>query len=156
MRTVAVLRSAGFTLVELMVTVAMLAILIALAAPSFQSLLSGLQVSNTAFALVSDLTLARNEAVKRGTNVQLAPGVASDWSQGWTVSVPSPATTLRQQASTGHGVNFLNAPASITFGADGRSTGVAVYKFNLTNGSSKNVCVSLDPSGLPRTASRAC
>ena len=147
---------AGFTLIELMVTVSVLAILAALSAPSFRTLLTGLRVSSTAYALVSDLSVARNEAVKRGVNVQLSPNITSDWTQGWSVSIASPATTIRQQGGSGNGVTFSSSPASITFGADGRSTSTTVSKFSLTNGSGKNVCVSLDPSGLPRSASRAC
>jgi type IV fimbrial biogenesis protein FimT len=50
-------RHAGFTLIELMVTVSMVAILAALATPSFRELIEAQRLRDTAFSLVSDLTL---------------------------------------------------------------------------------------------------
>ncbi|GGL96606.1 GspH/FimT family pseudopilin [Pseudomonas asuensis] len=88
------MRSArGFTLIELMVTVAVLAIVLTIAVPSFNNLIQ----SSRARALVSELNgalqIARSEALKRRKNVIVCPrndtgtdcDSGADWSSGWLV-----------------------------------------------------------------------
>lgn len=88
--------SQGFTAIELMVVVAIVAILAALAGPSFTPLIDNWRTRQMAEGLQSTLYYARSEAIKRGGNViiqknpnntngcSLAPGVA-DWGCGWHV-----------------------------------------------------------------------
>ena len=80
-------KSAGFTLIELIITVAIAGILVTVAIPSFNSTISSNRLTNSANDLVGALNLARSEAVKRGMQVTLSNGTAnSDWgSAGWTV-----------------------------------------------------------------------
>lgn len=78
--------SQGFTLVELLVTVAVLAIALGIAVPSFQSFVSRNRLAATTNELVSALALARSEAVKRATRVTVA---SADWDDGWEVFVDS-------------------------------------------------------------------
>lgn len=86
--------SAGFTAIELMVVVAIVAILTALAAPSFQPLIERWRVRDAAENMASTMYLARSEAIKRSGNVIImkydANGACSssantDWSCGWRV-----------------------------------------------------------------------
>lgn len=62
-------RVGGFTLIELMVTISVASILLAVAVPSLTSLVRSNQTSSDANALLSLVLLARSEAVKRGTRV---------------------------------------------------------------------------------------
>ncbi|KAB2905234.1 MAG: prepilin-type N-terminal cleavage/methylation domain-containing protein [Burkholderiaceae bacterium] len=62
-------RIRGFTAIELMVTVAILAVLVALAAPSFAQLFEGWRVRQATEQLQSTLYYARSEAIKRGGRV---------------------------------------------------------------------------------------
>ena len=78
------LAQAGFTLVELMVTVAVLAVLMAIAVPSFTDYTRSQTLSARASALHQDMTLARAEAVKLQLNVEL-DAKGGDWTKGWTV-----------------------------------------------------------------------
>ena len=83
----------GFTLIELMVTLAVLAIVLGLAVPSFSSMLQDNRASSMGAELQGALQVARSEAVKRRQSVIIcrsnAAGTAcehgEDWSGGWLV-----------------------------------------------------------------------
>lgn len=80
----------GFTLIELMVAVAMLAILLAIAVPSFRSALAGNRLTASTNDLISAIAAARSEAIRRGGRITLCKSadgvsctVAGGWEQGW-------------------------------------------------------------------------
>lgn len=85
----------GFTIVELMVVVAIVAILVALGAPSFSDMMRRNRLSAAASALQVSLSLARSEAVKRGSDARVtvaANTTAGAWTNGWTVFVDGTGT----------------------------------------------------------------
>jgi prepilin-type N-terminal cleavage/methylation domain-containing protein len=75
--------SKGFTLIELMVSMAMVGILVALAAPSFQQTIRVAAVDSHIENIVNIIQNARGEAVKRGVSVSItAPG---NWTTDATI-----------------------------------------------------------------------
>lgn len=72
----------GLTLMELIVTVAILAILVALAVPSFNAFLAKGRLSGAAEALAQDLQLARSEALRRNDDVRLSFSPGAAWCYG--------------------------------------------------------------------------
>ena len=87
-------RHGGFTLIELMVTVALVAILAMLAAPSFNEAILSNRLTSFANNFVASATLARGEAVKRNSVVTMCIvtdalsnicTTAGDWEQGWII-----------------------------------------------------------------------
>lgn len=89
----AIRKSLGFTLIELMFSITVLAILLGLAAPSYRTFITSNRLTAQANELVADLSLARNEAASRSRNVQVCiassptscEGSGSDWAAGWIV-----------------------------------------------------------------------
>jgi type IV fimbrial biogenesis protein FimT len=85
-------RTQGFTLMELMTAIAVLAILASFGVPAFTNMVRNSQIAAESGNLVTALTLARSEALKRGVRVSVcgAAGAdacteAVDWSDGWLV-----------------------------------------------------------------------
>ena len=119
--------TSGFTLVEMIVTMAILAILLSVAAPSYNSTVSSTRMSGEINNLMSSLNLARSEAIKQGLSVSVCPAVSptattntcaatSDWSTGWIVASPalSPTSPRPIQVSPGvtHGDTLTYAPGA--------------------------------------------
>ncbi|MBA2408604.1 MAG: GspH/FimT family pseudopilin [Gammaproteobacteria bacterium] len=83
----------GFTLVELVVALAVAAILLTIAIPSFQTLIQSNRMAANANEFIAALNLARSEAIKRGVAVTLckdggsasACNNAANWEAGWIV-----------------------------------------------------------------------
>lgn len=70
----------GFTLIELMITLVIGVILLAVGIPSFKSITDNTRMAASANNLVMAMLLARSEAVKTGRNVFVAP---LDEDEGW-------------------------------------------------------------------------
>ena len=85
----------GFTLLELMVTVAIVAILGALAAPNFQTLIQANRTRTVASEFMAMLNLARSEAARRGQPVSVCrssdgrscSSTGTGWDSGWIAFV---------------------------------------------------------------------
>lgn len=95
----------GFTLLELMITVALLGILAALAAPSFNSLIQSSRLTASANELVAALQMARMEAIRTNSRVEVCPSTngsscaGSDWRRVIVLRpTTTPATVVRDVA----------------------------------------------------------
>jgi type IV fimbrial biogenesis protein FimT len=87
---------AGFTLIELMVVLAIAGATLTLALPRFQQLIRRQQLITSTNALFYAVQLTRAEAVRRNRTVQLAPLDDSDWAQGWRIYVSAAAGRYRE------------------------------------------------------------
>ncbi|HTT09559.1 MAG TPA: GspH/FimT family pseudopilin [Burkholderiaceae bacterium] len=80
-------RVRGVTLIEVIVTLAVAAMLYASAVPAFQSALERLRLTTTTNDLVLAVGIARAEATSRHGRVAIAPRRGLDWSSGWHVFI---------------------------------------------------------------------
>ncbi|WP_325344407.1 pilus assembly FimT family protein [Xylophilus sp.] len=105
------MRASGFTLVEVMVTLAVAALLLLVAAPGIGGWMVDLRVREAADTLHAGLQTARQEAVRRNENVSFwlvsASGAAlssactlSSSSASWVVSLKSPVGACAATPST--------------------------------------------------------
>lgn len=144
-------RRTGFTLIELMVAVAIIGILAALAGPSFSSLIASQRAKAVASELFASLSKARSEAITRNANVTLSQKTGG-WQNGWQVLDPSSAVLDDRGAASGATVTTIPAnTASVIYRASGRVQTSAPSFVITTTAGSTNIyqCVSVDLSGRP-------
>lgn len=162
---------AGFTLVELLVTVTIVSILLAIGVPNLTDFIRNTRVRSATFDLLSDLNFARSEAIKGGSGVTLCKstdGIAcstgtAGYETGWLVfSDCNTNGALDSSDCDGDGINesepLLRAHAAlsnvtlkgntnianrITFRANGRANPIGTYSLCLGTELRREVVVSL-------------
>lgn len=142
----------GFTLIEMMVVVALMAVLLGMALPSFGGLIDRYRVEGMAKALMVSVSHARSEAVRRGKPVVIRPRAecrGQDWSCGWDTSVGAEAAheILRRQDPDSRVAVTKSSAGYMSFDAMGNSASVVGFSFS-PSGSSDSpnavaVCMSL-------------
>jgi type IV fimbrial biogenesis protein FimT len=167
----------GLTLIELMISVAVLAILLGIAVPSFTNATLGSRLSSHASKLVAGAALARSEAIKRNAVVAMCASAdgatcasSGGWQQGWIVIHPGSGSVLLSEAAAPDGfritaasnftrVNFQPTGVGVTYLPTTPATAtLTVCRSSPSIGNQERV-VTLAPTGrasVSRTTSGAC
>lgn len=151
------MKNHGFTLLELMITLVIMAIMLSWAVPGFQELVRQNRLTTATNELVTALNLARSEAIKRGRTVTVTPS-GGDWGAGWTTTT----TDLDGNAvtvNTGNGISgtlsMSGGAATFSFSASGfRNDGNGLSQISVCDsGSSRGRQISVSVMGRPSTDS---
>lgn len=145
---------AGFTLVELVVVLAIVAILTVLGLPSFSELIEGQRAKVAASDLMIALAKTRSEAIKRNASVTLSPKSGS-WANGWQVPDPTSGTIIEDHGAV-NGLS-ISGPGSVVYQSSGRLQGGSSPSFSVSGDFSDSTrCVSVDLSGRPNVKVGSC
>lgn len=146
--------SRGFTLIELMVVVAIAGVMLGIGVPSFKNFIAGQRVKTAAGDFSTAAIYARSEAIKRNAEVGLV-AAAGGWKDGW--SVKAGAVTLSQQAAF-PALTMTSAVAEVVYLGSGRlkEQVLASSLQVVADGASSARCVSFELSGLPKSRLGNC
>lgn len=162
---------AGFTLIEVMVVIAITGILLLIGIPSMKSMIERNAVANQVNSFVGSVTLARAEAIKRNASVVMCrstnaettnPICASsgtEWKSGWIVFMDRGGSGAQYQPGNGDvllrvqgdltdsGGIVQNKAAKLQFRSTGvLSSGTSQFTFNsasLTANQQRRVCIAM-------------
>lgn len=109
-RTVQNTCQSGFSMIELMTVLSIVAILLGIAVPSFASLIRDTKLVVATNDFFSSINLARSEAIQRGMRIDMVPlDQSGDWAKGWTVLVDE---NNNQKIDAAESVIFSHGPVS--------------------------------------------
>lgn len=151
-------RECGFSLVELVAALAIGAILVAVAVPSFSSFITQQRIKATAGNVYLAMGKARSEAVRRNVNVTVQPtNSPSGWQGGWGIQDPVNGGYLDSYPAVS-GVTITATANNVVYQGSGRIQGGQSLQFQVSSSGTSATprCVLLDASGRPYLKASAC
>ena len=149
------------SLTELMVTLVVLGVLVFLALPSYTIWMQNTQIRTAGEAILSGLTLARSEAARRNTSVELRMETGSGWSarisatgeviQSRPAEEGTSSATVTITPAGSNRVTF-NGLGRVTFNNDGSVpfTEIKIDSTRIDPNDSRELCVMVNATGLVR------
>src|SRR5689334_5579053 len=137
MVTTSARQARGFTILEMMVVVAIAGIMVAYALPEMKWLVVGNRMKTLSLDVYTSLTMARSESIKRNANNVSVIANTGGWQNGWKVCVDANSNSACDSGEvvlveneavdtsltlTGPGGNI------VTYSRDGRVTSSALFK----------------------------
>lgn len=149
-KTVSRSSQTGFTLIEVLITLSIVAILLTIGMPAMRDAIFVQKVKSAVTDIHVSLSYARSEAIKRNSNVDIVPVVTNSWMDGWNVQTGG--TTLK--ALDAYPDLLITGPlGTITYQRNGRlSGGSATGDFNVYVSGNANIamrCVVISANGMP-------
>ena len=126
----------GFTLVELLVTIAIGTLLLVVAVPSFLAFQKNAQLSDAVSNFIAAINTARANAMKQGVDTYLVPTIGTDWGTGWIV-----------YADTNWNQSYDVGIDPVILGYDAPAASVSIVT---STGSFSNGYVRFNGSGYPK------
>ena len=136
----------AFTLVELLVTIGIAAIMMAYALPAFDNMMKNSRLTSTTNLIVGAYNLARSEAVARGADV-----VVRDIADGWQVAQVAPDVDIKDFEPDSKGITFTpGAFPDVTYSSSGFRpfTDNGVVTIKLCDDRNEGRMVTISPSGM--------
>ncbi|WP_431067754.1 GspH/FimT family pseudopilin [Methylotuvimicrobium sp.] len=150
------MKHTGFTLIELMMTIAIGAIILTLGIPSFMETIRSNRLTTIANEFVTSLNLARSEAIKRGQPIVVRK-TGANWENGWHVFVDIDRSTIAKTNTFDSGTDielrvYQALPANYILRGNNNFTNFIRFD---PSGTSNNIgsfalCDNRDGSNLPK------
>jgi type IV fimbrial biogenesis protein FimT len=167
-------RAAGFTLTEMLVVTAIVAILLSVGVPSYRYITNSYRMSSEVNGLLGDLMYARAEAIKEGNSVTVCASAnstscsgAAAWQSGWIIfsnpangaNPANAAAILRVQRPFGGSDTFVSntGVSAVTYNREGFATTAAGFPNTImklhdsTSNAAWTRCLTISPQGLIAT-----
>lgn len=146
-------RMVGFTLVELMVTIAIAAILATLAVPAFNQAMLGSKLNSMSNSFVASAQLARSEAIKRNGQVTLCASsngtsCGGGWKDGWVVLAGG--VPIHSQGPLASNFELSGNVTSINFQPSGMNATCTALALKNTQYTSQERYLTITATGRPR------
>ena len=153
----------GFTMIELIVTMSVVAILTAIAIPSFVAISQGERRIAEVNDMVLALNYARSEAVKQNSPTGVSVTANGSWAGGWNVCCSRTGTSVNtlpaiDSRSTLSANLAGTAPVAVTFDSSGAqlpSTGTVLFTFCDSRGAPSATAVEVNPRGHIQSGGKA-
>ena len=128
----------GFTLLELMVGIVLFVVLLGLGIPSFNGLIQTCAISSSNNGLISAINIARSEAIKRHSIIEIRP-ISANWNLGWRIwqdrngnSAIDVNETLRTFSALSDRVTLTSTATQLRFSSRGNLLDTNSITFTLT------------------------
>lgn len=160
----------GFTVIELMVTLAVAVVLLTMAVPAFNTFVQNNRITAQANDLVTAINLSRDEALKRRSTVTVCSSAdgsscAGNWHDGWIVFTDDNADSvvngtdqvLRAWGALAGGATITTTPTSLRYSGIGLVNTGAVFQLRIpdcTGNLARDISVSV--TGQPSVTHSAC
>jgi type IV fimbrial biogenesis protein FimT len=154
----------GFTIVELMVTLAIAAIIISIAAPSFKAIIDNNRVTTATNDFTASIALAKTEAVKRNTNAQIIP-TDGDWNAGYRIGIDlnddgdftdTDEVTLKIIDAPSSGVTITSALTKVEYKPLGGITNAGTLQFDADYACTRTITLSTSGTNTISKQSQPC
>ena len=126
---------AGFTIIELMITLIIAAVILTVGIPSFSEIIKQNSITAETNTVISALNFARNETITRDDDITIQPIVvaSTNWSGGWQVIADGNTLRLFQAVeNTTLALTHPDGDTTITYQSDGSIESTAAITLTLT------------------------
>ncbi|MCF6353497.1 MAG: GspH/FimT family pseudopilin [Candidatus Polarisedimenticolaceae bacterium] len=163
-------RADGFTLIELIITLVVAAIIVAVGIPGMSNLMANNRATAHTDSLITALSFARSESVKRGISVSVCAigtteegttscGGASGWSSGWFARLDAGDNEQLRSWPAPPGDYSMEGPAFISFNSSGAlqsdNAMVFVIEYSHCSGNQKRT-ITVQPAGHTSVTKGPC
>lgn len=139
----------GFTLVELMIVLALIAVIASFAIPQFGRMIDNNRVVSTTNSIVGLLSFSRSEAIRRGARV-----TATAQNDSMAATLAADGSLVRQIEPASGSIDVTDG--AVTFRANGLTTAGANVTFSICTESPSGRLITVTPGGRVETADTNC
>ena len=141
----------GFTLIELMVTLAIATIIVLIAVPSFTTLIKNNRIIANSNTFISAISLARTEATKRGQTITLTSSNGTTWDDGWNIN--RGGTVIRNYEAFDAGTTLTSTVTNFSFDSRGALSGASSLSFKLCDDRTNETGIEIKINATGKPAS---